>query len=76
MSQRRQLTHAVDHLVDQILGATMAFVLVYLNTLATHMLAVDQNVYSVQTVQMIRHAYETNALILAQVLVGKTVYVT
>lgn len=76
MSQRRQLTHAVDHLVDQTLSATMAFVLVYLNTLAIHMLAVDRNVYSVQTVQLIEHAYETNVLILAQVLVGKTVYVT
>lgn len=75
MNQRRQLIHAVDHLVDQTLNATMAFAIVYLNILATHMLAVDQNVYSVQTVQLTEHAYETNVLILVQVLVDKTVYV-
>lgn len=76
MSQRHQLTHAVDHLVDQTLSATMAFVPVYPNILAIHMLVADQNVYSVQIVQLIRHAYEINALILAQVLVGKIAYVT
>lgn len=74
MSQRRYLIHVVDHPVDQMLNATMAFAFVYLNTLATHMLAVDQNVYSVQTVQPTRRAYETNVSILVQVLVDKTVY--
>lgn len=76
MSQRSQLIHAVDHPVDQTLDATMAFALVYLNILATHTLAVDQNVYLVQIAQPTRHAYETDVLILVQVLVDKTVYAT
>jgi len=76
MSQYSQPIHVVDHLVDQMLNATMAFVFVYLNTLAIHTLAVDQNVYSVQTAQPTRRAYEINVSILVQVLVDKTVYAT
>ena len=74
MSQHSQLIHAVDHLVDQTLNATMAFVFVYLNILVIHTLAVDQNAYLVQIAQPTRHAYETDVSILVRVRVDTIVY--
>lgn len=69
------MIRAVNHPVDQMHNAIMAFALVYLNILAIHILVVDQNAYSVQTAQSTRRAYETNVSILVQVLVDKIVYV-
>ena len=74
MSQHSQLIHAVDHLVDQTLNATMAFVFVYLNILVIHTLAVDQNAYLVQIAQPTKHAYETDVSILVRVRVDTIVY--
>lgn len=58
--QYKNLIHAVDHPVDRMLDAITAFVVVYLNILVTHILAVDLNAYLVRIVPLIGRAYEIN----------------
>jgi hypothetical protein len=67
----------VTHLlVDPMLIATMEFALACQNTKAIHTQDVVPNVFSILTVHVTKLAFETNALILAQVPVDKTPFVT
>lgn len=56
----KNLIHAVNYPVGQMLDAITAFVLVYLNISAIHILDVDLSAYSARIVPPIGRAYEIN----------------
>lgn len=72
-NQVHPLIHVIHLLVDQMLGAAqkmdLLFVNAYPNTRVIHMKTADQNVWSVQTAQWIKHVSKTNAKTHVQVLV-------